>query len=174
MFRNSRRRVLKSIAAGGGAVITGGSLTKDWVKPVVKSVVLPAHAQTSCVASSITATSMPGGGAAPLARFVVIVDPDTGQVLCGAETDDVAGSAVASGLGPGEYLVLADSEETDTHTITISTECSSETLTYTTTSLDCNNLFATVSIPDGTITPGGGQVVTGPWSCEDGACGPSN
>jgi hypothetical protein len=43
----SRRKLLKSIAAGGGAVIAGKSLPESWSRPVVDSVILPAHAVTS-------------------------------------------------------------------------------------------------------------------------------
>ena len=43
----SRRQLLKSIAAGSGAVIAGKNLPEKWTKPVVDSVMLPAHAQTS-------------------------------------------------------------------------------------------------------------------------------
>lgn len=43
----SRRKLLKTIAAGGGAVIAGKSLPESWSRPVVDSVILPAHAQTS-------------------------------------------------------------------------------------------------------------------------------
>jgi hypothetical protein len=45
----SRRKLLKSIAAGGGAVIAGKSLPEKWSRPVVDSVMLPAHAVTSLV-----------------------------------------------------------------------------------------------------------------------------
>ena len=57
MSDKSRRKLLKSIAAGSGAVIAGKSLPESWVKPVVDSVMLPAHAQTSTCAFGITATS---------------------------------------------------------------------------------------------------------------------
>jgi len=39
---NSRRRALKTLALGTGAVVAS-----KWNKPVVESVILPAHAQTS-------------------------------------------------------------------------------------------------------------------------------
>lgn len=42
-----RRKLLKSIAAGSGAVIAGRSLPESWSRPVVDSVLLPVHAQTS-------------------------------------------------------------------------------------------------------------------------------
>ena len=53
----SRRKLLKSVAAGSGAIVAGKSLPESWSKPIVDSVMLPAHAQTSlfssCSAGSI-------------------------------------------------------------------------------------------------------------------------
>ena len=45
----SRRKLLKSIVAGSGAIVAGKSLPESWSRPVVDSVMLPAHAQTSVV-----------------------------------------------------------------------------------------------------------------------------
>ena len=42
-----RRRLLKALAVGGGAVVVGTSLPAAWTKPVIESVVLPAHTQAS-------------------------------------------------------------------------------------------------------------------------------
>ncbi|MCK5359529.1 MAG: hypothetical protein KAJ95_02825, partial [Gammaproteobacteria bacterium] len=47
MSDQSRRKLLKSIAAGSGAIVAGKSLPESWSRPVVDSVLLPAHAQTS-------------------------------------------------------------------------------------------------------------------------------
>lgn len=47
MTNSSRRKLLKSIAAGTGAVVAGKSLPEKWTRPVVDSVMLPAHAETS-------------------------------------------------------------------------------------------------------------------------------
>ena len=47
MSNESRRKLLKSIAAGSGAVVAGKSLPESWHRPIVESVVLPAHALTS-------------------------------------------------------------------------------------------------------------------------------
>ena len=44
---DNRRKVLKSIAAGSGAIIAGKNLPESWSRPIVDSVMLPAHAQTS-------------------------------------------------------------------------------------------------------------------------------
>lgn len=43
----SRRKLLKQIGVGSGAVITSKNLPDEWIKPVVDSVALPAHAQVS-------------------------------------------------------------------------------------------------------------------------------
>ena len=43
---DSRRKLLKSIAAGSGAIVAGKSLQEKWTRPVVDSVMVPAHAQT--------------------------------------------------------------------------------------------------------------------------------
>jgi len=60
MTTNKRRRLLKAIAAGGGAVIAGRSLPETWSRPVVDSLALPAHAQTSplsCLPASVSTTA---------------------------------------------------------------------------------------------------------------------
>ncbi len=44
---SARRKLLKSLVAGGGAAVTANSLPDKWAKPVVDSVLLPAHAQTT-------------------------------------------------------------------------------------------------------------------------------
>ncbi|MGI9319265.1 MAG: hypothetical protein ACR2QW_18200 [bacterium] len=46
---SGRRRLLKSLTVGGAATITAKSLPTEWKKPVVDSVLLPAHAQTSVI-----------------------------------------------------------------------------------------------------------------------------
>ena len=53
MSDKSRRKLLKSIAAGSGAVIAGKSLPESWSRPVVDSVLLPAHAVTSCAITGL-------------------------------------------------------------------------------------------------------------------------
>ena len=44
---DSRRKLLKSIAVGSGAVVAGKSIPESWSKPVIDSVMLPAHAETT-------------------------------------------------------------------------------------------------------------------------------
>ncbi len=52
---NTRRKALKALTIGTGAVVAG-----HWSKPVVESVMLPAHAQTSGL--GITAGGGSGAG----------------------------------------------------------------------------------------------------------------
>ena len=47
MSDKARRKLLKTIVSGGGAIVAGKSLPESWTKPVVDSVMLPAHAETS-------------------------------------------------------------------------------------------------------------------------------
>ena len=53
---NSRRKVLKSTLAGG-VVITTTIKSEEWVKPVVNSVIIPAHAQTSATTTMAPTTT---------------------------------------------------------------------------------------------------------------------
>ena len=48
-----RRKAVKSIAAGAGIVAAAGSIDK-WGKPIINSVMVPAHAQTSNVNMNAT------------------------------------------------------------------------------------------------------------------------
>jgi len=43
----SRRDLLKALIAGSGSIVAAGFIPQKWFKPVVKSGVLPAHAQAS-------------------------------------------------------------------------------------------------------------------------------
>lgn len=41
----SRRRLLKKLAIGGGVIFTANALPGKWKKPVIESVITPAHAE---------------------------------------------------------------------------------------------------------------------------------
>ena len=44
---SGRRKLLKSVVAGGGAATVASMMPDKWARPVVDSVMLPSHAQTS-------------------------------------------------------------------------------------------------------------------------------
>ena len=43
----ARRRLLTKLTLGGGAVYAAGNLPGSWIRPVVRGVLLPAHAETT-------------------------------------------------------------------------------------------------------------------------------
>ena len=118
--QESRRKLLKSIAAGSSASVTGKSLPEEWKKPVVDSIVLPAHAQTSpapvpphqsCstinVSFNFTATGLGNGGVG-----YDIYPASGGGSLDGdgfnfSVPDDTVNTTYSHSYGPGQYLVYA-------------------------------------------------------------------
>lgn len=54
MEKISRRDLIKALIAGSGGIVAAGFVPEKWLKPVVKSGVLPVHAQ-----ASITPTPVP-------------------------------------------------------------------------------------------------------------------
>jgi hypothetical protein len=44
-----RRGALKKLLAGGGVIVGGSALPSEWTKPVIESVITPAHAGMSSV-----------------------------------------------------------------------------------------------------------------------------
>ncbi|MFW2439416.1 MAG: hypothetical protein ACN4GR_08600 [Arenicellales bacterium] len=52
--QTARRRLLKTIAGGGAISSVAALLPTSWVKPVINSVTLPAHAQTSPITPPTT------------------------------------------------------------------------------------------------------------------------
>jgi len=48
MSSTTRRKLIRSMLTGGGALVVGRNLPESWTRPVVDAVVLPAHAQLSC------------------------------------------------------------------------------------------------------------------------------
>ena len=98
----ARRRILKTLLAGGGVIAGAKALPEKWAKPVVESVVLPAHAQGSPVPLIFTTRPMPGPGPAkqPTAKpeqstasalLDMIIPPAEAEVLelCGVPLFDL-------------------------------------------------------------------------------------
>jgi hypothetical protein len=62
MKQASRRKLLKTILAGSGTLAAGKTLPETWSHPVVESMLLPAHAQTSMEnAPDNTSNNLPEG-----------------------------------------------------------------------------------------------------------------
>jgi len=52
----NRRPLLKAIGAGAGTGVALGLLPKSWMRPVVQSVIVPAHAAASPSVTTTTAS----------------------------------------------------------------------------------------------------------------------
>lgn len=74
----TRRRMLKGLAAGGGALATTRLVPESWKRPVVESMVLPAHAQTS---PTQTGSSCELSTVLPSTSIVCGVDVSDGWVV---------------------------------------------------------------------------------------------
>ena len=88
MSDSPRRKLLKSIAIGSSVFVAGKSLPNSWKRPVVDSVILPAHATTSvpCSAprdvSTLLATHSTGQeGARALLTWQYISQPRRADLL---------------------------------------------------------------------------------------------
>lgn len=164
MFRQSRRRTLKSIVAGG-VVYSTQSIPESWLTPVVKSVVLPAHAQTSpCGGASFIRVNSPATENDDFLRVIAVLDAaDNVLARCGnGGTEDII--IEASSLASGTYRVVGGSIDDLEHTVRITTECGTTTATAP-TGESCNNLIATVSLPEGNVENENGQATSGGSMC---------
>ena len=53
----TRRKLIKSAVAGGVVVTAAELMPTNWTKPVIQSVVLPAHAATTMLTYTVTVTN---------------------------------------------------------------------------------------------------------------------
>ncbi|HED12748.1 MAG TPA: hypothetical protein ENI62_03705 [Gammaproteobacteria bacterium] len=57
--RQSRRRSLRALLAGSGIIAGAGATLPKWQKPVIDSIILPSHAQTSTKLPAATTVTPP-------------------------------------------------------------------------------------------------------------------
>ena len=92
----SRRKLLKGTAVGLGAALT---MPKEWVKPVVDTVTLPAHAQTSQCSPTIV--------------DIAAGDPGLSTLVLALQTSTAGLVGVLS--GPGPFTVFAPTNQAFAH-----------------------------------------------------------
>ena len=106
----SRRKLLKSIAAGSGAIVAGKSLPESWSRPVVDSVMLPAHAQTS------TATSNYFGGVVEVGQGPVfnnvMLATLAGSLINDAHANGANGTVCGANMGDSLDVQFQNSKNT--------------------------------------------------------------
>lgn len=105
----SRRKLLKSIAAGSGAIVAGKSLPESWSRPVVDSVMLPAHAQTSAQIYASTAAENWGWCVTIMGTVADVVGIDGGYSISPGGTPKFrfAGQIPTSGIGTNAIQLVA-------------------------------------------------------------------
>ena len=121
-----RRKALKSILAGSGTVVTAAAMQDKWAKPVIESVVLPAHAQTSGAsgASFVLSNSNTQNGSDLLDTLVPRAMADCTPQICVNIPNVIAGGLVTAetiengkpGKGTGK-LVKGDGDNKFTFNI---------------------------------------------------------
>lgn len=148
----SRRRLLKTFAAGGGAIVAGNTLPEKWTKPVVDSVMLPTHAETSPQDTQPQVTR--------LYESTQSADACRGSSRGPAQTTDLnfdVSGLVPASLGTVEATICGDiGDDEETYTVSIEgttlgqigpgpndNSCTSRTF---------SNVDLTAAAADGTIT----------------------
>ena len=119
MSKEIRRKVLKGLAVGAPVA---------WSKPMVDSVLLPAHAETSCqVCFTISIIGADGNGDDGGAEFI-ISDPDNAcQIIAQDRYDGDAGTqeTICITVPNGRFGLLMTAGAADGAQATISVECCS-------------------------------------------------
>ena len=105
----SRRKLLKSIALGGGAIAVAKTLPESWTKPLIDSVMLPAHGAASVVGtySGVMWLSEQSGDGDGWAAEVCVVGNDDGSYNATAAFTD-AGFDMTTGQGNNLTLEVVE------------------------------------------------------------------
>ena len=127
----SRRKVLKTLATGG--TLAGAlALTGKWSRPVVDTVILPAHAQATNATTGTPPVTTTSGACSPRldsAYYTVSWDPQTHTVssvtVFGTVTPAVPGANIVMDFGvlyvdnsSGHYTLNASTDATGAYTAT--------------------------------------------------------
>lgn len=94
---NTRRRALKTLLTGG-ALGSAAVLPDRWIKPAVNSVLLPAHAVSSCTATGTSSKSYSGAGTY---TFTVPAGVTSITALAKGAGGGGGGSSTTDGAGGG-------------------------------------------------------------------------
>jgi hypothetical protein len=151
----NRRKLLKSIAIGSGVIVAGRSLPESWSRPVVGSVMLPAHAATSpATCEGVYSGVASGTSNIPFANCV-----STGSVSFPSQ-------AVVVAIDPAGQITATYSGGAMTLTAQSGNSFTLERVVGTSTS---NGTFCELyAILNGTCDPNSGQIVVSEsyeWRC---------
>ena len=105
MSDKARRKLLKTIVSGGGAIVAGKSLPENWTKPVVDSVMLPAHAETS------PAEPTPPTPPTPCTPCLVA------ETYCTGRSNGAGGGSINISVATNGTVTVVHPQFTDTDTV---------------------------------------------------------
>lgn len=142
----ARRRLLRAVGKSGGLAI-GGLLAANWIKPVVRSVLLPAHAQTSPGGCPIgvTATLIPSG---PYAYSMAVLVSDTVLVTASGVSGVSTVAAGSSIFPPNTYFAAVSVQQAENQFIfgSISGSCCDVTASTQTINNSGTDLYAALLV----------------------------
>ncbi len=150
----SRRKALKTIAAGSAAA-GALAMTGKWSKPVVNSIILPAHAQATNAAAPATCTTQ-----VTFACYAV----DPGKAAHGKIVLPLAGVYVEGAITPAQAGVAITVE---IRTVLINQSSRTDTLQATTDSSGSCNVTQAWTATNDRVASISGVTVTGPCNSLD-------
>ena len=124
MSDKSRRKLLKSIAAGSGAIVAGKNLPESWSRPVVDSVMLPAHAETT----TPTPITGPFAGASDNSSGMLDSDSLFAKAADSLIPEAQAGGEIRCNFIPNWYVCVELSDDLKTAKVTIYSDFGSNTI----------------------------------------------
>jgi len=139
----SRRRLLKKLAAGSGALGAVSALPEKWRKPVVDSVILPAHAATTTAPASCNG-KIAGSWSVSAHSANGVVNFTTTYVLSNN------GTYTESGIAAGTWSLSGN-------TVTL-TSSGGDTLTGAITPPNCNAMSGNGTVDNESVTWSGAKL----------------
>ena len=168
MSDTSRRKLLKSIAAGSGAIVAGKSLPESWSRPVVDSVMLPAHAQTSTETPPLgystdqftqaslelrfqellIPTAHAGFGIPSGSILVVVFEEDLTTYDAWFQREGEGEAYIGSGSGTTETALEIQCVDGDDVMLTLSSGPNAEGIGFSISRVDDDQVFTGTVLPD--------------------------
>ncbi len=134
---DSRRKLLKSIAAGSGAVVAGKALPEAWSKPIVNSIVLPVHAEMTTDDLPVETVCCEGVAC----NFYFTDTPTNTTIELGS---DCSISMSGTGIGLGEYSGNGTVAADGSFSFMVTYATDKTLLVEGTVSADCSNISGTM------------------------------
>ena len=138
----ARRQLVKAMAAGGTGLSAVAVVPERWIGPVVNSVLLPAHAETTDATASGTQAVVPESCQHDSVTIVDAGEKGTDDIMIiydGATTCDIVTGDVAEGdTTPADAVIVIDSDPDDSAPIHLTWDYSGTGTNWTMTGQSFN------------------------------------